>query len=364
MKKIVALMAVVALLLCSVACAKKEAKGGYSVAMVTDVGNIDDQSFNQYTWEGCKDWAAANGATANYYRPSEDSDDARIEAIKTAIEKGANVVVCPGYLFAGALNAVPAQYPDITFIGIDMTSNESNPGGADVPEPTANTVVICYKEEQAGYLAGYAVVKDGYTKLGFLGGIDVPAVVRYGHGFIQGANDAAKELGNAADISVNYWYSGSFAPTDEIKAKMSGWYTDGTEIIFSCGGGIVYSALGAAEETANGKVVGVDNDQGGINERVVTSAIKDLKGSTMNILSAVKDNGGKLPEKYAGHGLVYGISDNAVGIPTAAGSWRFAKFTVDEYNAAFKNIQSGAVTISNATDAHPAVEIAVDYQND
>ena len=334
-------------------CKKKDT---YEIAMITDVGNIDDQSFNQFTWEGAKQWAEKNGKTYNYYRPSEDSDDARIETMKTAIENGAKVIVCPGYLFAGAFNAVPQEYPNVTFIGIDMTTG-------DVPAPTANTVLISYQEEQAGYLAGYAVVKDGFTKLAFLGGMAVPAVIRYGEGFVQGANDAAKALGNTADIDIKYWYSGSFAPTDDIKTKTAGWYTEGTEIIFACGGGILYSAIASAEETAEGKLVGVDVDQGYINERIVTSAMKDLSGSVQNTLDKIYGNDGKLPADYAGQQIALGASTNAVGIPTAEASWRFGTFAVDEYNTLFEQVKSGAVAVSADIENHPAVDIAVDYQD-
>lgn len=338
------------------------AADGYEVALVTDVGNIDDQSFNQYTWEGTKDWAEANGKTYNYYRPSEDSDEARVETIKTAIDRGAKVVVLPGYLFAGALNQVPQDYPDVTFIGIDMTSAETNPGAPDVAEPTANTVLISYQEEQSGYLAGYAAVKDGYTKLAYLGGMAVPAVIRYGEGFVQGANAAAVELGNTADVEIKYWYSGSFVPTDDIKTKTAGWYTEGTEIIFAAGGGIVFSAIASAEETADGKLIGVDVDQSNLNERVVTSAMKALYVSVQTALTAWNDNGGTLPDEYAGHGITFGAAEDAVGLPTAEGSWRFQTFTVEEYEEVLAKLKSGEVVVSKDTENHPEVQITVDYQ--
>ncbi len=337
-------------------------EGTYEIAMITDVGNIDDQSFNQFTYEGARDYAEANGKTFNYYRPSEDSDEARIETIKTAIDKGAKVIVCPGYLFAGAFNAVPQEYPDVTFIGIDMTSSETNPSYPDVAEPTANTVLICYQEEQAGYLAGYAAVMAGYTKLAFLGGMAVPAVVRYGEGFVQGVDAAAAELGNTADIELKYWYSGSFAPTDDIKTKTAGWYTEGTEVIFAAGGGILYSAIASAEETAEGKIIGVDVDQGYINERIITSAMKDLYGSVQAALTAYYDNGGTLPADYSGHGISYGAEQGSVGIPTADASWKLGDFTVDAYEALYAKLVSGEIVVSPDIENHPAVSIAVDYQ--
>ena len=332
-----------------------EAPVALNIAMVTDVGNIDDKSFNEFTWMGCKNWAEANGAVANYYRPSEDSDEARIETIKTAIDKGANVIVCPGYLFGATYKQLPQQYPDVMFLGIDL-------GLGDVPEPQANTALITYQEEQSGFLAGYAAVMDGYTKLAFLGGIDVPAVVRYGFGFVQGADKAAAELGNTADVSVKYWYSGSFAPNDEIKTKTAGWYTEGTQIIFAAGGGILYSAITSADE-ANGKLIGVDVDQSSVSERIVTSAKKELENSVKLALSDLLANGGKWSAAYAGVENKLGAAQDCVGLPTDAAAWRFSTFTVDQYNTLLGKVKSGEYAIASAIDVQPTVTIAVDYQN-
>ncbi|MEA4915376.1 MAG: BMP family ABC transporter substrate-binding protein [Christensenella sp.] len=355
MKKIVTILLILAMVLSFAACAPKTASSKMNIAMVTDVGNIDDKSFNEFTWMGCKNWAEANGAVANYYRPSEDSDEARIETIKTAIEKGANVIVCPGYLFGATYNQLPQLYPDVMFLGIDL-------GLGDVPAPQANTALITYQEEQSGFLAGYAAVMDGYTKLAFLGGIDVPAVVRYGFGYVQGANQAATELGNTADVSIKYWYSGTFGPNDEIKTKTAGWYTEGTQIIFAAGGGIVYSAIASADE-ANGKLIGVDVDQSGISERIVTSAKKELENSVKLALSDLLANGGKWSAKYAGVENKLGAAQDCVGLPTDSAAWRFSTFTLDQYKALFDKVKSGAYTISPAIDVQPTVTIAVDYQN-
>jgi len=355
MKKIVAILLILVMILSFAACAPKTASSKMNIAMVTDVGNIDDKSFNEFTWMGCKNWAADNGAVANYYRPSEDSDEARIETIKTAIEKGANVIVCPGYLFGATYQQLPQLYPDVMFLGIDL-------GLGDVPAPQANTALITYQEEQSGFFAGYAAVMDGYTKLAFLGGIDVPAVIRYGFGFVQGANQAATELGNTADVSIKYWYSGTFGPNDEIKTKTAGWYTEGTQIIFAAGGGIVYSAIASADE-ANGKLIGVDVDQSGISDRVVTSAKKELENSVKLALTDLKDNGGKWSAKYAGVENKLGAAQDCVGLPTDSAAWRFSTFTQDQYKTLFDKVKSGAYTISSAIDVQPTVTIAVDYQN-
>ena len=342
------------------AATETKAEGGMNIALVTDVGNIDDQSFNQGTWEGVVAYAETKGIKQgegyNYYRPSEDSTEARVETIKTAIANGANVIVCPGYLFEEALFAVQDDYPEVQFMLID-----GEPHDADYNYKTASNVhCILYKEEQAGYLAGYAAVKDGYKKLGFLGGMAVPAVIRYGYGFVQGANDAAVELGIADQVSINYWYCGGFAPNDDIKTKMAGWYTDGVEVVFSCGGGIYLSAVAAAE-AANGKTNGVDTDQYYVSETIITSAMKGLGNSVKLALESLEANNGKWNAEYAGTTANLGAAEGCVGLPTADTSWRLKTFTVDEYNALFEKVKNGEVTISNATDVEPTVAISVDY---
>ncbi len=349
MKKLLALVMVLALALPFGALAADT----YEIALVTDVGNIDDKSFNQASWEGVVAFGEANNVTHAYYRPSEDSTDARVESMKAAIAKGAKVVVLPGYLFADAVAAVQNEYPEVSFIVLDTA-----PAG----EAAKNTYSVLYHEEQAGYLAGYAIVKDGYTKLGFLGGMAVPAVVRFGYGFVQGVEAAAKELG--VEPEIKYWYADTFSPNDDIKTKMNAWYTEGTEVVFACGGGIYLSALAAAEESGHGKLIGVDKDQAFESELIVTSAMKNLTGSVVQALTRIYENGGKLPEDMQGVVANLGAADDGVGLPTAEGSWRFAKYTLDEYNALYAQLKDGSVVVSADTDNQPAVEITkVDYQN-
>lgn len=328
----------------------------YEIALVTDVGNIDDKSFNEGAWNGVKEYAEEHGITYSYYRPSEDSTEARVETIKSAIEKGAKVVVCPGYLFEEALYEVQGQYPEVNFLLLD-----GEPHDADYNyETTANTANILYQEEQAGYLAGYAVVMDGYRSLGFLGGMNVPAVIRYGYGFVQGAEAAAEELD--VDVDMKYWYCGSFSPSDDIKVKMDSWYADGTEIVFSCGGGIYLSACQAAKE-AGGYVVGVDVDQASESDVIVTSAMKGLTASVVLALDGLYSNDGTWPESMGGKTTVLGAADNAVGLPTAEDSWRLENYTVEQYEELFAAVQSGEIVVSNDTENAPeTTKVTVDYQ--
>ena len=366
MKKLLALVLAGVMVLGMAACSKpaEEAPAettttteGYEIALVTDVGNIDDKSFNQGTWEGVVEFAETNGKTYAYYRPSEDSTEARLESIAAAIDKGAKVVVCPGYLFEDAIYEAQATYPEVQFLLLD---GEPHTADYSVYETAANTHNILYKEEQAGFLAGYAAVKDGYRSLGFCGGMEVPAVQRYGYGFVQGADAAATELGEQIDIK--YWYSGSFAPSDDILNKMAAWYTEGTEVVFACGGGIYLSVVAAAE-AAGAKVIGVDVDQYAESDLIITSAMKELANSTILSLDALYANNLVWPEGYAGTTAKLGAAEGCVGLPTAETSWRLENYTVAEYEALFAEMVAGNVTVSDAIDAAPAVTNAtVDYQ--
>lgn len=324
------------------------------VAFVTDVGNIDDQSFNQYTWAGVQQFCADNSLTANYYKPSEDSDAARVEQMDNAVKDGAKVVVMAGYLFAAALEEAQAKYPDVSFLALDVSTG-------DLASPAKNTALITYKEEQAGYLAGYAAVTDGYKELGFLGGMAVPAVVRYGYGFVQGAEQAAKDSG-ASDVHIKYWYSGSFVATDDIKAKMDSWYSEGTEVVFACGGSICNSCLAAAQAN-NGKMIGVDVDQSNLDPCVITSAMKALSTSVMVTLSDAKENGWKFSDKYAGKETTLGAAEDCVGLPMD--SSEFKTFTQSQYDKLFASLVDGTLVVDNSFDTAvtPAVSsITVDYQ--
>ena len=337
------------------------------IAQVCDVGTIDDESFNQGCWEAVQAFGEANGIAVEYYLPSDDNDEERQTLIRNAINDGANTVVCGGYLYGPALAWASEEYPDVNFIGVDMTAADI--GTETIP---GNVYCITYKEEQAGYLAGYAAVKDGFTELGFLGGMAVPAVIRYGYGFVQGADAAAQEMG--ANIHINYWYGGAFSGDANITAKMESWYSGGTQVVFACGGGIYTSAVEAAVKY-DGKVIGVDVDQNYIGEQdvesgkysynpFVTSAMKGLNEGVTDALDHVMNG---TWSNIAGTNGVYGLQEgDYVGLPTAEGSWNFSTFTVEEYEAVKEQIRSGEIVVDDSSDdtVKPTVSenTTVDYQ--
>ena len=321
------------------------------IAMITDSGDITDESFNQITWETCVAYGEANGIETQYYKPAEDTDEERINAVDLAVAEGATVVVMPGYLFGPAIAEEQDLYPDVTFIAVDVTEGDIvNLAGESVA--LGSNVYICsFQEEQAGYLAGYAAVKDGYTSLGFLGGIAVPAVIRYGFGYIQGINAAAEEMG--VDVDVKYYYGGQFYGDDAITARMEGWYADGTQVVFACGGGIYTSAVDAAAQY-DGKVIGVDVDQfPKIGDACITSAMKGLGSAVETALDAyTSGNWASIGGKSEQLGLTQG---DYLGLPTDDASWGFKTFTKDEYETVLNGIKDGSITVSNDTENQPEV---------
>ena len=327
----------------------EEPEAEMAVAMITDYGDITDQSFNQTTYEACKAYCEANGVEFKYYKPASDSDDDRVAMIEMAIDEGFNVIVTPGYAFANALKATAGEYPEATFIALDV--GEGDFGDYALPQ---NLYSAVYQEELCGYMAGYAAVKLGYEKLGYLGGMAVPAVVRYGFGFVQGADAAAAEMGK--NIEMNYAYGNQFFGDADITAAMDTWYEAGTEVVFACGGGIYISAAEAAAKVG-GKVIGVDVDQAGIIDgaygegMTVTSAMKGLAATVKTLLTKVTEGtfeGGKIETL----GLVSEVpEENYVQI---AGSTQFADgFTAEDYAALVAAMFNGEITVSNAIDAMP-----------
>lgn len=356
MKHIFAVMLASVLCLSLTACGDGQSGADTHLTLVTDSGLIDDQSFNQSIYEGMEAYAIANDVAYDYIIPEEESAEARVASIADAVEGGATCILLPGYLFGESVAQVQELFPQVSFLLLDITAEEVQSYG--VEEIAEDVALIRYREEQSGYLAGYAAVMDGYTQLGFVGGEEVPAVVRYGYGYLQGINDGAQELD--VEVTVNYWYGDSFVATDEIEEKMLEWYQEGTQVIFSCGGSIYGSVLVAAERAnTGGKVIGVDVDQGELSSLFITSAMKDLGNSVVVALEELGANGGTWPADYAGSEITLGASEGAVGLPTDPDHWRFETFTVEDYEVVLDDIISGDIVVSDAIDIPPATDSGV-----
>ena len=315
--------------------------GKYEIAFVTDVGQLKDKSFNQGTFDGVKLYAANNGLSYKYYQPAngdQATDDDRYDAMKAAADNGAKIIVCAGFMQGNALAKAAAEFTDVSFVFVDgwaMTDADGN--------PLTNTLGIAFQEEQCGYLAGYAAVKEGYTKLGFTGGGGGtnPACCRYGYGFVQGASAAAAELNEKVEMNYSWLYGSSFSASPELQTMANGWYENGTECIFACGGSM-FASIAAAASANDGAVVGVDVDQSFESDTVITSAMKGLAASVQWACGKVYDGSFAT---MGGTCATLGAKDDAVGLPTA--TWSLTKWTVDDYNAMLAKMADGSLVVDN-----------------
>ena len=348
------------------------ADGKYQVAFVTDVGPLKDKSFNQGTFDGVKLYAAANGLSYKYYQPangSEATDDDRYDAMKAAVEGGADVVVCAGYLQEAALRKAAIEYPDTPFVFIDgypiqEQATEYDAAGNALPNDSpvlTNVAGVAFQEQQAGYLAGYAAVKDGFTKLGFSGGGGGtnPACCRFGYGYVQGANAAALEKGVTVDMNYSWQYGSNFSASTDLQTMINGWYVNGTEIVFACGGSMFQSIVAAASAN-DGYVIGVDVDQSGESEYVVTSAMKGLADAVQWAVAKVYDG---TFDTIGGQQTSLGVADNAVQLPTGADSWRFETFTVEEYESLYQQMVDGTLVVDDDYTVMDNAETATNWSN-
>ena len=352
MKKLYLGLALAAVTVCGSLVGCGEPKGK-EIAVVTDVGSLMDGGFNQGTWEGSKAYAEANGKTYAYYQPANGASATNADreaAMRTAIANGAKVIVCPGFMQFDAMNVVAQEHPEVKFVFVDGWSFG-----------LSNVTAITYKEEESGYLAGYACVKEGYTKLGgtFGGGAGNPACNRFAWGYAQGISAAAQEM-NKEDIElkISFLHGESFSSSPELKTQIAGWYNSGTEVVFSCGGSMVDSVVSAADEAGKGKIVGVDVDQASLSPRVITSAVKGLSASVQQVLGQFY--AGEWDAKLADKEQNLGAKENATGLPTAEGSWRFDHFQRADYDALFAAIAGGTLLIDNDVADGEAVKAKVE----
>ena len=376
MRKILRVLLILAMIASLAACGETAGDEGYKIAMVTDYGDITDQSFNQTTWEAIVKFGKDHNVPTKYYKPTTNDTAGRVGMVELAIAEGNNIIVLPGFAFGETVYEVQDVYPDVKFIALDVSEfdvfdcfyNHDAAGnwtglidGNDPPHISPNVYCAVYREELSGYMAGYAAVKLGYTKLGFLGGMKVSAVQRFGHGYVQGADAAARELG--IHVEMKYVYGGQFYGDADITAVMDTWYAAGTEVVFACGGDI-YDSVAEAARKVGGKIIGVDTDQSAVIDGkygdgiTLTSAMKSLYPTTIDTLTDViiHGNWADYAGKVATLGLVSGddVSRNYVQIPTDTTQFVEGRFTEADYEDLVKAMFEGSVTVSSDTSAIPA----------
>lgn len=316
------------------------------VVLITDFGTIDDNSFNQAAWDGIMQYAEESGITCDHYSPEDTDNESAVAQIKRGVKNGAQLIVCPGSMLEVPVYIAQDKYDDTGFIIVDgQPHNEDN----TETKTGENVEAITFAEEEAGFLAGYAAVRDGYKGLGFVGGIPVDPVIRFGYGFVQGADYAAIEMG--VSVHIRYTYTNTFAPDQSIEDLAATWYDDDTEVIFSCGGSISKSVIVAAENH-NGKVIGVDVDESAESETVITSAMKDIKTAVYNSVKSYFDGtfeGGSVTNMSA--------AQNGVCLPMETS--RFEKFDQESYDSVYKHIVDGLIVPYNKTDVGTCEELSL-----
>ena len=317
----------------------ESADGTYEIAFITDVGHLQDGSFNEGTWNGVKTYAYNNGKTYKYYQPAGDTaatDDDRYDAMKLAVDNGAQIIVAAGFLQGPALTRAAIDFPEVKFVFIDGWALTDDDGNV-----LNNVAGISFQEEQCGYLAGYAIVKEGFTKIGFSGGGggSNPACCRYGYGYLQGASAAAEELGVTVDVMYSWQYGGSFSASPELQTMINGWYVNGTEVVFACGGSM-FSSITAAAAANDGIVIGVDVDQSPLSDTVITSALKGISQAAQVALGHHYDG---TWSEIGGVQTTLGANDDAVGLPTA--TWSMENYTVEEYEAQLAAMKDGSLVV-------------------
>lgn len=329
----VCLAALMLALLCACGEKEQEEQVPYEIAMLSNTSSVEDGSFNQTVWQGIESFVEEEPVSYKSYMTTEDSTDAFLRTIEEAAEGGAKVVIAAGSTFAGAIYEAQEEYPDISFVLFDGEPASDASGETAVSK---NTLAVLFAEEQAGFLAGYAAVKEGYRELGFLGGKELPSVQRFGYGFVQGAQQAA--AGSGVRVNIRYAYTGTFSRSPEVEKQASDWYGEGTEVIFACAGDAGKSVMKAAEQK-DGKVIGVDTDQSGDSETVLLSAVKNLDESVSDILATYYGE-----HEFAGGQSIRLSAENA-GIGLSMESSRMKNFTSREYDEILRELSEGKLQV-------------------
>lgn len=332
---------------------------GGQVALVIDVSSAMDNGFNQAALNGAQTYADGAEISYSYYSADADTQEAYEDAVLTAIQNDAELVVCAGSHFEQTVGRLQREYGDVCFLLLDGVPRDAS-GEALAVAP--NVHCITYREEEAGYLAGYMAVLEGYTKLGFIGGERLPSVERYGCGYLQGIDDAAAVLGNSEDVSVEYWYAGTFLPDQQIEEVSEDWYEEGTEIVFACGGTLYQSVLPAAE-SHDGRMIGVDVDQSEVSELFLTSAMKGIDSSVIDALDEFFASGRKWPKTIAGNVISYGAKEKCIRLPVQGNAWRFQNATITDYLRILAELKNDEIRILDSLDDLSETAVSVIYHN-
>ncbi|NLD20448.1 MAG: BMP family ABC transporter substrate-binding protein [Clostridiales bacterium] len=317
------------------------------IAMIVDESGVDDGSFNQTAWEKIEEFSGETDRTCTYYTAKKGEKESYLKLIDKAVKKDAKLIVVSGSSFETAVFAAQTTYPKVDFLLIDGVPHDEN----NVYSTAENTIAVIFAEEEAGFLAGYAAVKDGYKKLGFMGGQQIPPVKRYGYGFVQGAAYACGE--EEQKIELRYAYTDTFEESKEVRNLAESWYKEGTKVIFACGGAMGKSVMRAAEDKG-GKTIGVDVDQSGMSDTVITSAKKGIANAVSTVL---KEYGNDM---FVG-GIAFNYTAKNKGVALEMENAGFKKFTEEDYKKIFKKLKKGEIELKKDTEVKAITDITGDW---
>lgn len=325
MRKLSLIIAMTFLILSLTACSTKS----YEIALITVYDDINDGSFNQATWEGIKEYAVKNGITHQYYQPLSSSEKDYIASITQAVKAGAKIVITPG-LFYG----FEEKFPETQFVILDSVENAYD----ESKELPSNVLTIFFRENESGFLAGYAAVKDGFDNLGFIGGMQINTVKKFGIGFIAGAYFASNELNKKITFESNHYsYVNTFSASEEVQSLAASWYDEGVSVIHAAAGGAGYSVIEAANHKRQW-VIGVDSDQSKLSDQVITSAVKSIGYATYRALSAFYEK--RLTSNQV---WILGADENAISLPMDTS--KFENFDNDAYEFIFNKIKNDEIKV-------------------
>ncbi len=274
------------------------AASAFAVGMVTDVGGINDQSFNQSAWEGLQQFNKETNAPISYLESKQESDYGT-NLDKLADQKN-SIIWGIGYAMADAIKTAASQYPDKTYAIVD------NSYGDDTP---SNVIGVVFRAQEPSFVVGYIAAKTTKTnKVGFVGGIKGDVIDQFEYGYRAGVAYASKELGK--EITVNVQYANSFTDQAVGKAIASSMYTKGCDIVFHAAGAAGIGVIEAAKE-ANKFAIGVDKDQSYLAPKNILISAMKLVGKAMDLVSTQIKEGKEL----GGTTQVFGMKEGCVGIP-------------------------------------------------
>ncbi|MBF9016063.1 MULTISPECIES: BMP family protein [unclassified Oceanispirochaeta] len=268
-----------------------------SVTMVTDVGGVNDQSFNQSAWEGLQRAKKDLGIDVSYKESKQNAD--YMPNMESALDEDIDLIWGIGFMMADAILEAAQNNPDQKYAIIDSAFE-------DTP---SNLVGVVFEAEQASYLVGYIAGRMSETgKVGFIGGIKFFLIEEFEYGFKAGVKQAG------ADIEVLTQYAESFTDAAKGKSIANSMYQQGADVIFHAAGGVGNGLIEAAKE--QGKwAIGVDRDQNDLApDNVLTSAMKRVDNGIYNLSKDLND--GNFP---GGSTVSYGLAEDGVGIaPTSS----------------------------------------------